>query len=354
VKWKKLAGGGYFKIINGSVSRALRQLEYDPTEIKKIQGHILEKGTIEGALGLREEHLPVFDCANRCGDGVRFIDPMGHVKMMAAVQPFISGAISKTVNLPEHVSVDEIEKIYVEGWKLGLKAIALYRDGSKHSQPLSAGNDKKSDNEKEEVVETRQTKGLRKELPVKRHGFTVESSVRGHKVFLRTGEYEDGKLGEIFIDMYKEGAAYRSLINCFAIAVSIGLQYGVPLEKFVNAFTFTRFEPQGSSDHPNIKFCTSILDFIFRVLGMEYLGRTDFVHLKPTSIEEGESKPQASSVGAAAANDFVKTEETSKVMARNLAELMGDAPLCDLCGHVTIRNGTCYKCINCGNSMGCS
>ncbi|MBI2981806.1 MAG: vitamin B12-dependent ribonucleotide reductase, partial [Deltaproteobacteria bacterium] len=356
IKWKKLAGGGHFKIINQSVSRALENLGYAAQDIKRIDDYILENGTIEGAPKVREEDLAVFDCANRCGNGVRFIDPMGHIKMMAAVQPFLSGAISKTVNLPNEVTVEEIEKIYVEGWKLGLKAVALYRDGSKHCQPLNAGNDKKSDNEKEEVVETRQTKGLRKELPVKRRGFTVESSVRSHKVFLRTGEYEDGTLGEIFIDMYKEGAAYRSLINCFAIAISIGLQYGVPLEKFVNAFTFTRFDPQGPADHPNIKFCTSILDFIFRVLGMEYLGRTDFVHLKPATLDNHEqTTTPATSVGAAAATDF-KTESQvpSDDISKSLAELMGDAPLCDLCGHVTIRNGTCYKCINCGNSMGCS
>ncbi|MBI4374414.1 MAG: vitamin B12-dependent ribonucleotide reductase [Deltaproteobacteria bacterium] len=357
IKWKKLAGGGHFKIINQSVARALENLGYAPQDIKKIQDHILENGTIEGAPKVSEEHLAVFDCANRCGNGIRFIDPIGHIRMMAAVQPFLSGAISKTVNLPNEVTVEEIEKIYVEGWKLGLKAVALYRDGSKHCQPLNAGNDKKSDNEKEEVVaQATQTKGLRKELPVKRRGFTVESSVRSHKVFLRTGEYEDGTLGEIFIDMYKEGAAYRSLINCFAIAISIGLQYGVPLEKFVNAFTFTRFDPQGPADHPNIKFCTSILDFIFRVLGMEYLGRTDFVHLKPATLDNHEqTATPATSVGAAAATDF-KTESQvpSDDISKSLAELMGDAPLCDLCGHVTIRNGTCYKCINCGNSMGCS
>ena len=359
VKWKKLAGGGHFKIINQSVPRALQHLGYGAEEVKKIQEHILEKGTIEGAPGLKETDLAVFDCANKCGDGVRFIDPMGHIRMMAAVQPFISGAISKTVNLPNHITVEEIEKIYTEGWKLGLKAIALYRDGCKHSQPLSAGNDKKADEAAPEttaVVSPEAAalqRGNREQLPVKRHGFTVESSVRGHKIFLRTGEYADGRLGEIFIDMYKEGAAYRSLLNCFAIAVSIGLQYGVPLEKFVNSFTFTRFEPQGVTDHPNIKFCTSILDFLFRVLGMEYLGRTDFVHLAPPSIEE-KDKPTAASVGAAAAIDFSNQPQKTSEMTQSLAELMGDAPLCDLCGHVTIRNGTCYKCINCGNSMGCS
>ena len=351
VKWKKLAGGGHFKIINQSVPQALRRLGYGDDQVKEIQNYILEKGTIEGAPGLKDEHLPIFDCANRCGDGVRFIDPMGHVRMMAAAQPFISGAISKTINMPGDTTVEDVEKLYVESWKLGLKAVALYRDGSKHSQPLNVGTSEKQSEKAEGISEN--SRGVRETLPAKRHGFTVETSVTGHKIFLRTGEYGDGQLGEIFIDMYKEGAAYRSLLNCFAIAVSIGLQYGVPLEKFVNSFTFTRFEPQGTTDHPNIKICTSILDYIFRILGMEYLGRTDFVHLKPESLEARDKqeivvKQEPKSVGAAAA----KPSKTN--MSEHLAELMGDAPLCDLCGHVTVRNGACYKCINCGNSMGCS
>jgi ribonucleoside-diphosphate reductase alpha chain len=351
VKWKKLAGGGHFKIINQSVPHALRRLGYTEDQVKEIQNYILEKGTIEGSPGLKEEHLPIFDCANRCGDGVRFIDPMGHVRMMAAAQPFISGAISKTINMPNDTSVEDVEKLYVESWKLGLKAVALYRDGSKHSQPLNVGTSEKQSEKAGGASED--SRGDRESLSAKRHGFTVETSVTGHKIFLRTGEYDDGRLGEIFIDMYKEGAAYRSLLNCFAIAVSIGLQYGVPLEKFVNSFTFTRFEPQGTTDHPNIKICTSILDYIFRILGMEYLGRTDFVHLKPESLEARDKqeiivKQEPKSVGAAAA----KPSKTS--MSEHLAELMGDAPLCDLCGHVTVRNGACYKCINCGNSMGCS
>src|SRR5262249_38216154 len=178
------------------------------------------------------------------------------------------------------------EKLYVESWRLGLKAVALYRDGSKHSQPLNTGSSSKQDTKGESSNVAPETlRGVRHPLPVKRHGFTVETGGTGQKIFLRAGEYSDGRLGEIFIDMYKEGAAYRSFLNCFAIAVSIGLQYGVPLEKFVNSFTFTRFEPQGITDHPNIKVCTSILDYIFRILGFEYLGRTDFVHLKPESME---------------------------------------------------------------------
>ncbi|MBI1909795.1 MAG: vitamin B12-dependent ribonucleotide reductase [Deltaproteobacteria bacterium] len=363
VKWKKLAGGGHFKIINQSVIKALGQLGYVAKECQTIQDHILEKGTIEGAPGLKEEHLPIFDCANKSGDGVRFIEPMGHVRMMAAAQPFISGAISKTVNLPNHVTIDDIERIYMESWRLGLKAIALYRDGSKHSQPLNTGTNKaqsKGGEIKEEKMEL--VRGERRGLPQIRKGFTLESSIRGHKLFLRTGEYGDGALGEIFIDMYKEGAAYRSIINCLAIAVSIGLQYGVPLEKFVNSFTFTRFDPQGMTDHPNIKMCTSLVDFVFRVLGMHYLGRTDFVHLKPKTVDEipvtngnGHLPTTPAPAGKLTGpGDEVTQESGPSEMDTALAELMGDAPICDICGHVTVRNGSCYKCLSCGNSVGCS
>jgi ribonucleoside-diphosphate reductase alpha chain len=342
VKWKKLAGGGYFKIINQSIPLALTRLGYNEKEVREINDYVLENNKIEEAPHLKDEHLAIFDCANRNGNGRRFIDPMGHVKMMAATQPFLSGAISKTINVPNEASVQDIEKLYVESWKLGLKAVALYRDGSKMSQPLNSQDDQ---SEEEEASLER---GERSPLPNKRKGFTTESSIRGHKLFLRTGEYDDGSLGEIFIDMYKEGAAYRSLVNCFAIAVSIGLQYGVPLEKYVNSFTFTRFEPQGITDHPNIKVSTSIIDFVFRVLGMEYLGRTDFLHLKPKTVDEIEEENRSEEgLPETGQQDFNGRDD-------HLADMMGDAPVCDSCGHITVRNGACYKCLNCGNSMGCS
>ena len=359
VKWKKLAGGGYFKIINQSIPLALQRLGYAEDDIKAINDYVLESNQIEGAPGLKEEHLPIFDCANRNGEGERFIAPMGHVKMMAATQPFLSGAISKTINIPNEATVEDIKGLYVESWKSGLKAVALYRDGSKHSQPLNS----KSDATDEGEEESGPNRSDREALPRKRTGFTVESSVRGHKIFLRTGEYDNGRLGEIFIDMYKEGAAYRSLVNCFAIAVSIGLQYGVPLEKFVNSFTFTRFEPQGMTDHPNIKISTSIIDFVFRVLGMEYLGRTDFLHLKPKTVDDLDSEDTAETnsldrpnnvTPLAAAQPLPERGVSADTAEDHLADMMGDAPACDLCGHITVRNGACYKCLNCGNSMGCS
>jgi ribonucleoside-diphosphate reductase alpha chain len=341
--------------------------------------------TIEGAPGLRDEHYAVFDCANRCGKtGQRYLPPMSHVKMMAAAQPFLSGAISKTVNLPNDATVEDVRQIYEEGWKLGLKAVALYRDGCKASQPLNTSNKDKKEKEEETTTASIapvaavakstaiRPEGNRVRLPKKRTGFTQEAYVGGHKVFLRTGEYEDGSLGEIFIDMHKEGAAFRSLMNCFAMAVSVGIQYGVPLETFVEQFTFTRFEPHGVvSGHTNIKFSTSIVDYIFRVLGVEYLKRYDFAQVKPAeapqAIEDptvprmiAEEKPPASllpppvSIAPAAAAEAPVLETAHGALDAQLEEMMGDAPVCDSCGHITVRNGACYKCLNCGNSMGCS
>jgi ribonucleoside-diphosphate reductase alpha chain len=496
VKFKKLAGGGYFKIVNQSVPGALKRLGYSDVQIKEIISYVsgtntfagaphasrpflikagltaaeIEKAekalpgvfnvaqalapwvigiqaferlgvpkaeyekpgfsllaklglknkeiddvndwvigrmTVEGAPHLKPEHLPVFDCANRCGSiGQRFLAPMSHVKMMAAAQPFLSGAISKTVNLPPEATVDEIAEIYMQGWKLGLKAVALYRDGCKSSQPLST-SDKAKDKDKdggaeakgEEAEETvaeavkaitttsmpaphveegaRPPGTVRHRLPKKRRGFTQEATVGGHKVFLRTGEYDDGSLGEIFIDMHKEGAAFRSLMNCFAISVSMGLQHGVPLESYVEQFTFTRFEPQGPvMGHPNVKFATSMIDYIFRVLGVEYAKRYDLAHVPPEELQGEISNP--TDVGAAKqAQEAAKglmvpppdlTAEGQRElfeavgaigkapnsMDEQLGAMMGDAPMCDQCGHITVRNGACYKCLNCGSSMGCS
>jgi ribonucleoside-diphosphate reductase alpha chain len=429
VKFKKLAGGGYFKIINQSVPRALSKLGYTDDEIDDIQAYVLGRGTLEGAphvnpaalktLGytddqikeakaavekaksmdewtphiapkalkekgltaqqvneavlyisgsqtvegaphLKEEHLPVFDCANKCGIGKRFIDPMGHIKMMAAVQPFLSGSLSKTVNLPNETTVDEIEKIYVEGWKLGLKAIAVYRDGCKLSQPLNSVTKQETDEKKAGAT------GVTKELPAKRTGRIMDAIVGGHKIVLRTGEFADGTLGEVGIDMHKEGATMRALMNCIAQAVSIGLQHGVPLDKFVDTFTFTRFEPAGMTTHPNIKTSTSIVDFVFRVLGLEYLGRTDFVHVKPAA-EMPAPKPAASVVvpskpavaaptpaAVASATPAAKAVKARNAAEASLSNMMGDAPACNICGHITVRNAACYKCLNCGNSLGCS
>lgn len=401
----------------------LHELGFSSNQIEEASTTICGCMTIEGAPHLKSEHLPVFDCANKCGKkGTRYLAPLSHIRMMAAAQTFLSGAISKTINLPNEITPEEIEKLYLESWRSGLKAVALYRDGSKMCQPLNSKSDEKKkpvpDAEAEEGIAaaaaaaapTEQPKVLqRRRLPKKREGFTQEARVGGHKVYLRTGQYDDGTLGEIFIDMHKEGAALRSIMNCFAMAVSMGLQYGVPLQKYVDCFTFTRFEPQGMVDHPNIKMATSVIDFVFRLLGMEYLGRTDFVQVKPTKDddvklelettaaremqskkEQSEAEKKVAAIKAERAKDdvevkatFVPTKKTGTAssvaglgvttatgnsvvvattetrreasgVSQQLSGMMGDAPFCDSCGHVTVRNGSCYKCLNCGNSMGCS
>jgi ribonucleoside-diphosphate reductase alpha chain len=386
----------------------LRHLGFSQAEIDEANDVIIGRMTIEGAPYLRPEHYSVFDCANRCGKtGKRFLAPIAHVKMMAAAQPFLSGAISKTVNLPDDATVDEVREIYEEGWKLGLKAIALYRNGCKASQPLSTSNKEASPESCRCEAATTESApvsmaspaekttsplmlpaGTRVRLPKKRHGFTQEAKVGGHKLFLRTGEYQNGQLGEIFIDMHKEGAAFRSLMNCFAMAVSVGLQYGVPLETFVEQFTFTRFEPQGPVEgHPHIKFSTSIVDYLFRVLGLEYLHRYDFAQVPPTQAElaaastppppdskettgqfvmppiDDPAELRSAASSAPPRSDTSVTlvpgrqppmSEPPNSLNSHLEEMMGDAPVCDGCGHITVRNGACYKCLNCGNSMGCS
>jgi ribonucleoside-diphosphate reductase alpha chain len=495
VKFKKLAGGGYFKIVNQSVPPALRNLGYTEAEVQEIVAYVSgtntflaaphinrrtlkEKGltdadltkaetalpgsfdinaafgswilgeetyerlgirkelsqargfnflahlgfrsedireanevivgrmTVEGAPYLKTSHYAVFDCANRCGSlGQRYLAPMSHLKMMAAVQPFLSGAISKTVNLPNDATVEEVGDVYAEGWKLGLKAVALYRDGCKASQPLSTTNKdqetEKADDDRLSLAPVPNTSapqdatqlalnllggaatgkrppGLRVRLPRKRVGFTQEARVGGHKIFLRTGQYEDGTLGEIFIDMHKEGAAFRSLMNCFAMSVSIGLQYGVPLQTYVEQFTFTRFEPQGVVEgHPYVKFSTSIVDYLFRILGVEYLQRYDLAHVKPeeapssvgflgSTYDKNEKTELEHTVSLASTPESLvrssqmseglgaKAPEHGSPLDAQLDKMMGDAPVCDVCGHITVRNGACYKCLNCGNSMGCS
>jgi ribonucleoside-diphosphate reductase alpha chain len=289
---------------------------------------------------------------------------MGHVRMMAAVQPFISGAISKTVNLPNEATGEEVESIHLESWKMGLKAVALYRDGCKASQPLTSARTEEGAAPASAPAATPAATLTRKRLPKKRRGWTQEAVVGGHKVFLRTGEYADGRLGEIFIDMHKEGAAFRSMMNCFAIAVSMGLQYGVPLEALVEQFTFTRFEPQGPvQGHPNVKFATSVIDYIFRVLGFEYLGRTDLVQVQPEETpapanDAAPSEPADAAQAEATGPAFGKGNGNGAALTRGpnhlYKNLSGDAPFCDVCGHITVRNGSCYRCLNCGHSMGCS
>lgn len=425
VKFKKLSGGGFLKLVNNSVPSALDRLGYTRSEVTEIieyivgrqkldeaspisRSKLIEKGleeaeiqaieqavataydlesavgswilsstrlkqltgkeevtslfealgfsrseinrasqvicghmTIEGAPYLKPAHYPIFDCANKCGpNGQRFLSAQAHLKMMAAAQPFLSGAISKTVNLPNSTTSEEILSTYLDAWKMGLKAVAIYRDGSKSSQPLNTTKSK-VEQVPAMVVQT----GIRKKLPSKRAGYTIESRVGGHQVYLRTGEYVDGTLGEIFIDMHKEGATLRSLLNCFAISVSLGLQYGVPLEEYVKKFVFTRFEPQGMVDHPNIKQATSIVDYIFRVLALEYMNDDQYAHIKPEQVKSVDSSTQLAHTAPLHSKD---------ALDQQMETLMGDSPICNECGHTTVRNGSCYRCLNCGTSMGCS
>jgi ribonucleoside-diphosphate reductase alpha chain len=540
VKFKKLAGGGYFKIINQSVPAALRRLGYNDSQISDIvryckgagsllgspaitHAELRAKGfpqalidrveselaqafeigfafnrytlgddfcrdvlgftdaqlrspsfdilrglgftdvqiqaandwvcgtmTVEGAPHLRAQHLPVFDCANRCGRyGTRFIRPMAHVQMMAAAQPFLSGAISKTINMPNEASIEEVQQIYMASWKLALKAIALYRDGSKLSQPLSSALvddisddlDELDDERAERVPEIaarpaavsnglssgqpqvieRVTEKIvhrylakRRRMPDRRAGYTQKAVIGGHKVYVHTGEYADGTLGEIFIDMHKEGAAFRSLMNCFAIAISLGLQYGVPLDEYVDAFVFTRFEPNGLvTGHPHVKMSTSIIDYIFRELAISYLGRNDLAHVLPEDLapdatgddeieyrdeevvservvtpgplkltadvprsahlfinENAQGKIEVED-RTAAANASAGFSPISAAGGGRTTELQAQAALgeqvrrakmqgyegdaCDACGSFTlVRNGSCLKCMSCGGTSGCS
>ena len=388
----------------------LSELGFSEDQIEKANTFICGAMTLEGSPDLKEEHLPIFDCANVCGRiGKRFLSVNSHIEMMAASQPFISGAISKTINMPNSASVEDCKDAYMRSWKLGIKANALYRDGSKLSQPLSSSVSDIEDDEiameevkpiTERVIERVIREVRRSRLPERRKGYTQKATVGGHKVYLRTGEYEDGQIGEIFIDMHKEGAAFRSLMNNFAIAVSIGLQYGVPLDEFVEAFTFTRFEPQGLvTGNDTIKMATSILDYIFRELAISYLDRHDLGHVNSEEINEnspdksdahsqlikntkklsrgyvrqeleltvlqgGQSEVKAyagnniqtSSVAFENDADFSTNTIDNKQTAIQKAKIQGyEGEACGECGNFTlVRNGTCMKCNTCGSTSGCS
>ncbi len=373
-----------------------RHLGFSKTQIEEANIYCCGAMTLEGAPHLKEEHLAVFDCANPCGKtGTRSLSTNAHIKMMAAAQPFISGAISKTINMPHVAKVEDCRKAYELSWSLGVKANALYRDGSKLSQPLSSAILTEEDldkpvAEKAQVIVERLVHRVqrRDKLPQRRKGYTQKATVGGHKVYLRTGEYDDGKIGEIFIDMHKEGAAFRSLMNNFAIAISIGLQYGVPLDEFVDAYIFTRFEPNGLvQGNDAIKMSTSVLDYIFRELAISYMGRTDLSHateedIKQTTVGRGagdrpgketeEASLQGTSSGYVRNNLFVLNEEAGKKVAsggggmtaaasnesmlRAQAKMKGyEGDACDECGNFTlVRNGTCLKCDTCGATTGCS
>jgi ribonucleoside-diphosphate reductase alpha chain len=462
VKFKKLAGGGYMKLVNGGVPSALRTLGYPETEITDIIEHIsgepimkghtagitkqdlLEmgarkdqliewdlalqtafdpamvlpvpelvkqfgqsrvdtflsdvggRGTIEGAPHLKPEHLPVFDCASRCGrHGTRSITPQGHLQMMAAVQPFLSGSISKTVNMPGDTTIQQVSDLYLQAWAMGIKSVAIYRDGSKLSQPLATSMElleaaeaiqdpEPTPTAKIQVVaEQLAQHAIRHKLPSRRGGYTQSVKIGDTKMYLRTGEYEDGSLGEIFLDSYKEGSGYKALLNAFAIAISIGLQHGVPLEEFCDAYVFTKFEPNGPvQGHDSVKMCLSVLDFIFRDLAITYLRRFELAHVKPEDLISETGPRKLSSNGVRPIQPFQVADETvsmkelafhmddtiEDVMAkgaqaakkpeseRQVSQMKGyTGEPCPTCGHMTlVRSGTCNKCLTCGGTTGCS
>jgi ribonucleoside-diphosphate reductase alpha chain len=334
VKYKKLVGGGVIKIVNNTVPQALIRLGYAPEQVEQIVSHIDATGTIEGAPFIKDEHLPVFDCSFRPQNGSRFIHHMGHVRMMAAVQPFISGAISKTINMPEESTAQDIMDAYIESWRLGLKAVAIYRDGSKRVQPLSSGGGTKAA-AAAAVPEKIVYRPQRRKLPDERASITHKFSIGGHEGYVTVGLYDDGTPGELFITMAKEGSTISGLMDGFATAISFALQYGVPLKFLVDKFSHVRFEPGGWTGNKQIPYAKSLLDYIFRWLGARFLGPEYAVS------EAGESP---------------KLRPTEPDPQQNLpfAPVSDDAPLCSECGSIMTRNGSCYKCENCGGTSGCS
>jgi ribonucleoside-diphosphate reductase alpha chain len=332
VKYKKLVGGGVMKIVNQTVPSALIRLGYSAGEIEQIVAHIDAHATIENAAALRAEDLAVFDCSLQPANGTRFIQPLGHIRMMAAVQPFLSGAISKTINMPESASVKDVMDAYIESWRLGLKAVAIYRDGSKKVQPLNTSAAKKAPVE-ERIVYRPQ----RRKLPDERQSITHKFSIAGHEGYVTVGMFEDGTPGELFITMAKEGSTISGLMDSFATAVSFGLQYGVPLKFYVDKFSHVRFEPSGFTGNPRITYAKSIMDYIFRWLSLKFIG--------PDTVENE----------AGGALVLRPTEENpQQQLPFGRAANMQDAPSCSECGGIMTRNGSCYKCENCGGTSGCS
>ncbi|MBW2394329.1 MAG: vitamin B12-dependent ribonucleotide reductase [Deltaproteobacteria bacterium] len=344
VKYKKLVGGGMLKIVNGTVPAALAHLGYEEAEIAEIVAYIDEKETIEGAPHLKDEHLSVFDCAFRPMNGLRSIDWMGHIRMMGAVQPFLSGAISKTVNLPSEATVDDLRRAYVEGWKLGLKALAVYRDGSKRTQPLNAGKDVEAG----KVVDLAERRAVRVKLPDERQSVTHKFSIAGHEGYITVGSYDDGKPGELFLKMAKEGSTVSGLMDTIGIMTSMALQYGVPMKALVDKFSHTRFEPSGFTNNPKIPMAKSITDYVFRYLGNRFLSEE--------AVVPDEQERDAEASGLAPVPRAVVAGGSGGGAADSQATFVNqaDAPACTECGSITVRNGACYKCPNCGASNGCS
>jgi ribonucleoside-diphosphate reductase alpha chain len=349
VKYKKMSGGGLMKIVNQTVPEALTKLGYDGEQIEHIIAYIDKNDTIEGAPHLKEEHLSVFDCAFKPANGKRSIHYMGHIKMMAAAQPYLSGAISKTVNMPTDVTAEDIMQAYTEAWKLGLKAIAVYRDGCKRTQPLSTSLDKK----KEKQAAT--NKPARRHLQDERQSITHKFSIAGHEGYITVGMFEDGTPGELFITMSKEGSTISGLMDSLATSISIALQYGVPLKVMVDKFSHARYEPSGFTNNPDIPIAKSVSDYIFRWLGKKFIkeenGTTNTNNaVSDVKISEETAKKPVGILTAAATKAASVWEKNEKL----IFETQSDAPPCHECGSIMIRSGSCYKCLECGSTSGCS
>ena len=364
VKQKRLVGGGVIKIVNNTVPQALMRLGYPPEQVAQIVDYIDAEGKIEGAPGLKPEHLAVFDCSLAPMGGGRSIAWRGHLRMMAAAQPFLSGAISKTINMPEESTVEDIAEAYTESWKLGLKAVAIYRDNSKRSQPLSAAGKKEEEKtaaaeplpkadaqpdpaipEQQELFEAR---ARRRKLQNERSSITHKFSVGGHEGYLTVGKYEDGTPGEIFIKMAKEGSTLSGIMDAFALSVSIALQYGVPLRALVDKFVNSRFEPSGYTGNPEIRYAKSIVDYIGRWLGGKFISR-DYLDGDLAIQEASLSHAAVSKSVVGAAPKLAPDPEPVRPRAA-----IDDAPSCSECGMLMTPNGSCYKCSNCGSTSGCS
>ncbi len=374
VKYKKLVGGGLLKIVNNTVPRALRKLGYSDAAIKKITDFIAEHDTIEGAPGLKAEHLPVFDCAFKANKGERSIHYMGHLKMVAATQPFISGSISKTINLPELASVEDIEQAYVDGWKMGLKCISVYRDNCKRSQPLNTSLDKAKDRDAEVAAPVSATPTpLRRKLPDERRSITHKFDIQGHEGYITVSMFDDGTPGEIFVKMAKEGSTLSGMMDSFAIMVSLALQYGVPLPALVGKFSHVRFEPSGYTSNPEIPIAKSIVDYIFRWLASKFYSDEDKDAIglirrepKPAPVAEPQGaapakesttskpkpKPDQSSGSGSAPEELRVVAGVGGVQAKVTVNLT-DSMTCSDCGAIMVRAGACYKCLNCGSTSGC-
>jgi ribonucleoside-diphosphate reductase alpha chain len=346
IKYKKLVGGGMIKIVNQTVPLALNQLGYSEVERESILAYLDENETIEGAPYLKDEHLPVFDCAFQAAKGTRSIAPMGHMKMMGAAQPFLSGAISKTVNVPKDATPADIADMYIKSWQMGLKAVAVYRDGCKRTQPLNTSKEAAADTgankEVERIVEYRP---VRRKLPVTRQAVTHKFSIDNHDGYITVGLYEDGMPGEIFLVMAKEGSVVSGMMDTFATSVSLALQYGVPLSVMCNKFSHTRFEPSGFTGNPDIPIAKSITDYIFRWLEHTFIKNQVAPVAVTAPMTTGPVKTELPVASVTADEGNLESE---------VFVSQADAPPCHVCSSIMVRSGACYKCMNCGATSGCS